>query len=262
MGISQRRIAVCAHRKAQEIVDFISKHNGIPYVEEIIKIEEMPQEDIYKQIKYALDLKPNYYLFTTSEGSKRIFQISKNKGIFKSLLNSMLENTVVARGYKTRKTLLDEGFDSFHSIKDTNDFKNIVSDLEEKTVFIQMYGEDLVELENFITEKGGKVIKLWSYKYKPDIEKLDAFIYKLINGFYDVVIFTFAYQVKSLFERAKEIGLYRNLTHKLNSGVIVVSVGHITTEALYQNDVFKVIFPERERLYFALKEILKVFENG
>ena len=44
------------------------------------------------------------------------------------------------------------------------------------------------------------------------MERMDAFIEKLLNGFYDGVLFASAFQVRWLFARAKVRGLNKELS--------------------------------------------------
>lgn len=176
----------------------------------------------------------------------------------------MLKGTILARGYKTRKVLLKYGFEGFRTVESSGEFIGFLKEEEVKgkVVFIQMYGEELPALERHMLEAGGKVLKVWVYRYVPDMERMDAFIEKLLNGFYDGVLFTSAFQVRWLFARAKERGLNKELSKRMNKELTTVSVGRTTAKALFENGVIRVFIPERERLSLAIKELIRAFEDG
>ena len=94
------------------------------------------------------------------------------------------------------------------------------------------------------------------------MERMDAFIEKLLNGFYVGVLFTSAFQVRWLFARAKERDLNKELSKTMSKELTTVSVGRTTAKALFENGVIRVFIPERERLSLAIKELIKAFEDG
>lgn len=264
MSLKGKRIAICATRKALDITEKIINLGGRPFVEDIVRIEYVPEEEVRDALIESLSLKPHFFLFTTGEGTERVFQVAQKYGLFEPLRENMLKGTILARGYKTRKVLLKYGFEGFRTVESSGEFIGFLKEEEVKgkVVFIQMYGEELPALERHMLEAGGKVLKVWVYRYVPDMERMDAFIEKLLNGFYDGVLFTSAFQVRWLFARAKERGLNKELSKRMNKELTTVSVGRTTAKALFENGVIRVFIPERERLSLAIKELIRAFEDG
>lgn len=264
MKLTNKKIALCATRKIEDMINVITKLGAQAYVEDIVRIVVLSENEIIENIKRAIEESPNIFYFTTGEGANLILKILEIFGIREHLLNPMYKSRVFIRGYKTKSVLLHCGFKHFQEVDST---KSLIKTLENEDilnakVFVQMYGEDLPELENFLNSKGAKMLKVWVYKYKADLEKVDAFIEKILNRFYDGLFFTSAYQVDYIFNRAREIGLKEELTKFLNESLIVVAIGNTTTQRLYENKVIRVYYPEKERLPFAIKEIEKAFENA
>ena len=83
-----------------------------------------------------------------------------------------------------------------------------------------------------------------------------------MEGHYHAVLFTSAYQVEYIFERAKERKVAKELSKALNRNVIACAVGKTTAEKLFHKGVSRVFYPEKERLSFALDELERAFENG
>lgn len=257
-----KRVGICATRRAEDIVDYIAQHGGIPVLEDLVRIEYLPEEEVHKSIEKAVLFKPSYFLFTTGEGAKRLFQIAREMGDFEEIKDLILSGSILARGYKTRKILLEEGFKDFQTLDHTKDFIRLLKPLEGRYVLLQMYGEEVPELEKHILKGGGVLLKVWVYRYVPDEEKIDAFIDRLLKDYYHAVIFTSAFQVKTLFQRAKKKELNRKLAQRMNNGVLILSVGRTTAKALFEEEVLRVLFPQKERLSLALKELEKAFRNG
>lgn len=257
-----KRIGICATRRAEDIAEYIAQHGGIPVLEDLVRIEYLPEEEVNRSLENALLLKPSYFLFTTGEGAKRVFQIARKREDFKEIKDLMLKGRIFARGYKTRKVLLEESFKDFQTVDHTRDFISLLEPIEGRCVFVQMYGEEIPELEKHILKGGGVLLKVWVYRYIPDEEKIDAFIDRFLKDHYHAVIFTSAFQVKNLFQRAKERELNRKLAQKMTNNVLILAVGRTTAKALFEEGVLRVLFPQKERLILALKELEKAFGNG
>lgn len=263
MSLKGKSIAVCATRKAEEIVERIIQMGGVPYVEDIVRMEYVPEQEVYEALERTLHEKPSYFIFTTGEGAERIFEIAEQYGLLQNLNNLLSQAHIIARGYKARGVLAKRGYNPLFLESISEILKSLrKANITGKTLFIQMFGEDLPELEKYTLEKGGYLIKVWVYKYVPNNEKIDVFIDKILTGFYHAVLFTSAFQVRYLYKRAKEIGLHSELSKIMNRKLLPVAIGNTTAKALFENGVLRVLIPEKERLSFAVKELERAFENG
>lgn len=264
MSLMGKRVAICATRKALDIAEKVHQVGGKPFVEDIVRLEYLSEEEIRDKLLEALSLKPELFLFTTGEGAERVFEVALRYGVFDTLRERILGGRLLVRGYKTRKTLIKYGFKNFQTVESTEDLKEFLKpeEIKEKVAFLQMYGEEIPSLEGYILDNEGRLIKVWVYKYAPDIKRMDAFIEKVLKGFYHAVLFTSAFQVKHLFARAKEVGLHREISKRMSEELITVAVGYTTAKALFENGVIRILVPEKERLTLALKKLVKAFEDG
>ncbi|MFN3978471.1 uroporphyrinogen-III synthase [Sulfurihydrogenibium azorense] len=264
MQLKDKRIALCITRRVEKAIESIVKLGGKPYVEDVVKIVALPDEVIKENIKNALFEAPEIFYFTTGEGTDILLKKSKEIGLYEPLLSLMEKGKVFARGYKVRARLINYGFKNFQSVESTRAFMNMLKDIEisNTKILVQMYGEEMHELEEFLNNKGAKMLKLWLYKYEIDTERLDAFIRKILKGFYHAVLFISAYQLEYIFKRAKEKNLGKELSNSLNNKVFTIAVGRKTAEKLFENGVLRVYYPEKERLTYALRELEKAFKNG
>lgn len=264
MSLKGKQIAVVATRRALEVIEKITRLGAKPTVEELVSIEPVPEEETIRNLKEALTAKPCICFFTTGEGTKLLFERARSADLHQELAEILRREIVIVRGYKTRAELLRRGFVNFSMVESTEGIKGALSgiDLKGGSVMVQLYGEDLPNLEEWLRNRGAELLKVWTYHYTENPEKMQGFMQKLMQGFYHAVLFTTAYQVSSLFKRAKEIGLHRELTGIMNREVFVLAVGRITAKRLFENGVLRVFYPEKERLSYAIRELQRVFEDG
>jgi len=264
MVLKNKRIAVCATRRAESVIERVVRLGGKAYLEDAVKMVYLPEDLILNNIKRAIEEEPEIFYFTTGDGVEVIMEKIKEGGIYELFMNLMSKGKVFARGYKVRGKLISYGFKNFQSVESTKGFINVLKSVEiaGRKVFVQMYGQDMPELESFLEKANARMLKVWIYRYETDTEKLDAFIDKLLEGFYHAVLFTSAYQVEYIFERAKERKVAKELRKALNRKVIACAVGKTTAEKLFHRGVLRVFYPEKERLSFALDELERAFENG
>ena len=82
MSLIGKRIAICASRKALDITEKIINLGGRPFVEDIVRIEYEPEEEVRDALIESLSLKPHFFLFTTGEGTERVVQVAQKYGLF------------------------------------------------------------------------------------------------------------------------------------------------------------------------------------
>ena len=164
MSLKGKRIAICASRKALDITEKIINLGGRPFVEDIVRIEYVPEEEVRDALIESLSLKPHFFLFTTGEGTERVFQVAQKYGLFEPLRENMLKGTILARGYKTRKVLLKYGFEGVRTVESSGE---CIGFLKEEEVIEYLY--DLYEVFNFeITFLANIPEELWR-----EVERLD-----------------------------------------------------------------------------------------
>lgn len=264
MSLRGRRIGVVATRKALEAVEKITQLGGKALVEDIVKMEQVREEETTYDLKLALKEKPEVFVFTTGEGAKLLFERAKTCGLYEELTELMEAGLLIVRGYKTRAELSRRSFSGFQTVETTEGIVKILKEeeLKGKAVLLQLYGEDIPTIENLLTEKSARLFKVWTYRYVLETEKIDGFIDRLLTSYYHGILFTSAYQVSYLFKRAKERGIHRELTTVMNKELFVFAVGKTTARRLFENGVLRVYYPEKERLTYAIDELQRVFEDG
>jgi Uroporphyrinogen-III synthase len=194
--VKDKRVAICATRRADDIARKVLELGFEPFIEDVVIMEKLPEDVMAENIKKALEQEPDVFYFTTGEGTQLILQKAKELNLDKRLKVLMGYGKVFVRGYKAKGVLLSEGFKNFIYVESTHDLIEKLKDanISNLKVFIQMYGEKLPDLEAFLLSKGAFVLEVWVYKYQMNLTKMDAFIERLMDGFYSAVLFTSAYQ--------------------------------------------------------------------
>lgn len=249
----KKRAALCGSRKKEEFLKMMAETDIEAYVEEVVTIEYLPEEEVTKKLEEVLSSKPSHFLFTTGEGVQRLFQVAEEYGVLPHLLQLLKNCVILCRGYKTRGVLLRYGLSIAAYSESTSHLLNTLKD--DVKIAVQPYGEEIEELK-------GRAFVLPVYRYKMDTNRMDAFIEKLLKGFYHGVLFTSPYQVRYTFARARDIGMEGYLANVMTDRVLVVAVGHMTAEELYKAGVFRVLKPPKERFPLAVRELLKGLDRG
>lgn len=264
MGLKNKRIAIVATRRAEELIEKITAMGGKPVMEDFVVIQPVQEEETIESLRGCLSSNPEIFMFTTGEGAKLLFDRAEAGGLFQTLVERMRKGLVIARGYKVRGELIKRGFSGFMTVESIEDVNEILEgkELKGKVVLLQVYGEDVPSLIRRLEERCARVFRIWTYRYVEYREKTDNFIDRLISGFYHGVIFTSAYQVSHLFRRAKERNLQNELSMSFNKKIFVFAVGKTTAKKLFENGVLRVYYPEKERLSRTVEELKRVFENG
>lgn len=93
--------------------------------------------------------------------------------------------------------------------------------------------------------------------YSARAGELDKLLIEIIEGKIDAVAFTSAPQFRFLSQFAREEGKLEEMLKSFEDKVLAVSVGRITSEALKEEGVQRIIMPEHERMGSMIVELGK-----
>jgi uroporphyrinogen-III synthase len=134
-------------------------------------------------------------------------------------------------------------------------------ELSDKHVFVQEYGDENQELTQALRAKCRKLsrVPIYAWKLPDDQTPLELAIDQLVSGQADVVCFTSAQQIRHLFQVADRLGTREPLRQALLSGVLVASIGPITTEAIEAHGGRVTIVPEHPKMGHLIKAIAEYY---
>jgi uroporphyrinogen-III synthase len=137
-------------------------------------------------------------------------------------------------------------------------------DLKDRRVGVQLYGTPNPQLVAALQSRGAKVVPLQVYAYgaAADPSSVKALITKIVNREIQVLTFTSAPQVRMLFEIASQLGISTDLEQGLNNGVVIASIGEVTSRALQEHGLVPAIVPEQPRMKPMAQAVADYFAGG
>ncbi|MEH6858611.1 uroporphyrinogen-III synthase, partial [Priestia megaterium] len=131
-----------------------------------------------------------------------------------------------------------------------------------KKVMVQLHGEKAPRLIKFLEDRGAHVFKVLPYQHiAPNSEIVKKLCNELMNNEIDAVCFTTTIQVRSLFDFAKEHDYYQEIRQVFKEQVVAVAVGKVTAEALKEEEIQRIIVPEKERMGAMIIELSRFYAN-
>jgi len=199
----------------------------------------------------------DYFIGITGMGVKAMLQATELLDSKDVLVKHLQGATLAVRGYKTVKALRE--LDLVPSVQDDDgSVEGLVRplkdfDLRGKRVVIQLHGESLADsmpsLRDLLESQGASYTEIPLYHYSPPSDELVLnLLAKMETGSITDVAFTSKTQVKFLFEIAERLGKFEHLQKLFSTEVTAVSVGHMTSGALQDNGVERIVAPEQERM--------------
>lgn len=148
--------------------------------------------------------------------------------------------TVVVRGPKPLPVLKEWGIHLDHRAPEPNTWHEVTTILKQaqvplagRLVLVQEYGAPTPELYDWLRAEGATVepIPVYNWELPLDVAPLEAAIRRIVEGGFDLLMFTSAQQVRNVLEVARQLGLEK----PFRSGVartLIASIGPTTTETL------------------------------
>ncbi|WP_332634027.1 uroporphyrinogen-III synthase [Halalkalibacter flavus] len=266
-GLNGKKIVLAASRKTEEMSTLIEKQNGAPLVRSlqgtVFKADDQVKEDLQKIVKKQFD----WIIFTTGIGTNALLELADELKLKGSFMNVVNDAKIASRGYKTVAALKKIGVTP--DVKDDDGtIKGLIQSLEGidfkgKQVMVQLHGENAPALINYLEESGAEVMKVLPYQHvDPNFDTVEQLCQELFRSEIDAVCFTAAIQVRSFFKYVKEKQYLEQVLEAFRSNVLAVAVGKVTTEALNEEGIDRVVAPELERMGAMIVEMTRYFERN
>lgn len=266
-GLANKHVAVAASRKTEEMIEIIERQGGTAAVRSL-QGTVFPAEDALKpSIEEIFSSKPDWYIFTTGIGVKSLMKAAEEMGEKEMFTKHLKQADVAVRGYKTFNAMKELGV--VPAVRDddgtTRGLMRELSgeDLKQKNVMVQLHGVRSPVLYDFLKEKGAAhVQEVLPYQHvEPDSQTVQLLCTELKNGTYQAVCFTTAIQVHSLFRFAEKYQWAEDIRAVFADQTTAVSVGKVTTEALHEEGIDKIVAPENERMGAMIVALSKHMEE-
>jgi uroporphyrinogen-III synthase len=262
-------VAITEHRFTKEFSALFERLGAQVYACPLL--EEKPVEnrdEVQKFIRLVVSGRLNMMIFLTGVGARFLVAEAESMGLKEEFLQALERLTIVVRGPKPVAALRQFGV-RVDVIPETPTTDGVIAalkarDLDGGRVGVQLYGTPNPHLVSALAERGAKVeaVQVYSYGAAADASSVEALIRKISNKEVHVVTFTSAPQVRMLFEVASQLGLSAELEQSLRGGVLIASIGEVTTRSLAERGLAPAITPPHPKMGSLAQAVAEYFEKG
>ena len=230
-------------RRAREIAKLIENLGGAPMVAPSVR--EVALDSNHEALEFARNLaagRVDMVIFTTGVGVKAIASAIESVCSREELARRLNEVVVVARGPKPTAALRELGVRASLTVPEPNTWRDLLALLDQsrdsfpvagRRVAVQEYGVSNPELSAGLTDRGAIVslVNVYQWALPEDLGPLERAIDSIIGGSVHVLLVASSVQIRHLFEVADRMQKAQTL-HEALSGVVITSVGPLTSEEL------------------------------
>ncbi len=264
-ALANKKIVICASRKIEEMSSLIAKQGGIP-ISRPAQGTIFFNEELKQQLHQIVNEKNDWFIFTTGIGVETLMKTADEWGMKESLLEAIRQAHVAVRGYKTMNVLRTYGV-SPNITADDGTTQGLICALEgvgwkNKNVVVQLYGDSIPSLQQFLVKQGALYKEVWPYLHTPPTsDVMKQLVEEIISRSVQAVCFTSAIQVRFFFSFVNKWGNLQEVKQAFAEDVVAVAVGKVTKEALHEEGIVRVIAPDHERMGAMIVELAKYFEK-
>lgn len=250
-----RTVAITEHRFENEFRTLVERHGATviscPLLEER-PVGNHPELGRFLDHLIAGDL--DTMVFFTGVGVRFMAAAAGSRGRLDAFVAALDRLRVAARGPKPRAALRELGRgvdlapDPPTSAGLLDMFRGV--GVRGERIGVQLYGRPNPDFIAGLEAEGAIVTTVHVYDYAPasDRERVLGFIRTLLDADVDVVTFTSAPQVGSLFEAAESAGFSDALAARLNGPIAVAVIGEVAESALARRGIHARIRPRAPKM--------------
>jgi uroporphyrinogen-III synthase len=262
-------VGILEHRFTSEFSTLFEKLGAT--VHACPMLEEKPVEnpgELRSFIRQILDGRIDLMIFLTGVGARFLITEAESMGVKDEFLKALQALTVVVRGPKPVNTLRQFGLraDVTPQHPTTEGVVEALQshDLNGRRVGVQLYGTPNPQLVSALEARGATVtpVQVYAYGAAADSGAVSDLISRILAGEIQVVAFTSAPQVHMLFDFASQLGTAAPLTRALQTGVIVASIGEVTSRALQDKGITPKIVPLQSKMGALVQAVRDFFTSG
>jgi uroporphyrinogen-III synthase len=246
-------VALAGPRKAEEMAKLVENMGGTALHRPAQGTTFLDDAALRDGLIAWTNQPPDLAVLTTGMGLDALFEMATKLELEGRFLEVLSASPIAARGYKTVNALKKRGLEPVVRDDDGSSAGLIRGlqdwDLQGKRVMLQLHGETAPQLVGWLEQAGATVGCVQPYRYtEPEPGALALLLTEITEGQVDAVAFTSAPQFRFLAQHAREQGRLEALIQALEDKVLAVSVGRLTSEALKEEGVKRIVMPEHERM--------------
>ncbi|MDQ0192277.1 uroporphyrinogen-III synthase [Paenibacillus wynnii] len=246
-------VALAGPRKSEEMAKLVHNMGGTALHRPAQGTVFLDDEELRKGLDSWIQHPPDWSILTTGMGLDALFEKAEGAGNAERFLEVLSRSQIAARGYKTVNALKKRGLVPVVRDDDgstTGLIRGLQSfDMKGKEVVLQLHGDPSPRLVSWLDEVGATTRQILPYRHTPPQPgELERLLTEILEGGIDVVAFTSAPQFRFLAEYARSQGNLAGMLEAFEEKVIALSVGRITSEALKEEGIQRIVAPEHERM--------------
>ena len=269
MTLDGLTVAAFESRMATEIARQIEHHGGRSLVAPVLR--EVPLEDNSAAQELGAQLlagRIDLVIFMTGIGTTALFDLLRARYPWTSILDSLKNVTLIARGPKPVAALKAAGLQAAVTVPEPNTWVDLVSALDKhcpvkgRRVAVQEYGVTNPDLVNALEQRGAEVFAVPIYKWTlpEDLGPIRHALNEIIAGRVKVILITNAAQVDHVMrvlEQDGKVQQFRDVLPKM----AVASIGPTASERLRHHGWPVDFEPSHSKMGILVKEVSEVASN-
>ncbi|RAP74086.1 uroporphyrinogen-III synthase [Paenibacillus montanisoli] len=262
-----RRIAVTGPRKADELSKMIAKFGGAAVLRPAQGTVFLDDSRVGGQLGRLIARPADWLVLTTGVGTEALLQTAERLGLAERFVHALGAMRIASRGYKTVNVLRKLGISP--EVRDddgtTAGLLRAMSahDLYGRSVALQLYGDPAPRLIGELAGRGALCEELLPYRHiPPQGDIVETLIDEIVSGQVDAVALTSTVQARYVMGIAAKLGKLDAVRAAFADRVLAVAVGKVTAEAMHEEGVERVLFPEEERMGSMVVAMSKYFGGG
>jgi uroporphyrinogen-III synthase len=265
-GLEGKRVVIAGSRKTEEMSAIIEKQGGIPIVRPMQGTVFLAEKEVEEDLRQVVDAGADWVILTTGIGTETLLDQAGKIGIRQPLFEILREAKVAARGYKTLGALKKLEISPV-AVDDDGTTQGLIHALKSfdfagQRVVVQLHGEPVPRLVQFLEEKGATVHQILPYRHiPPETGTVETLCREIAEGSLDAVCFTTAVQVRNLFEYARANGMDSQIREAFENDTLAAAVGKVTAEALREEGVNRILTSQSERMGAMIVELAQHYEG-
>lgn len=261
-GFQGLHIAAFESRMASEMTRLIERYGGRTSV--VPALRELPLSDQSAALRFGARLTTrgvDILILLTGIGTTALFDVLKSRHEWPTLLESLKQTALVARGPKPAAALKTLGLRPTLTVPEPNTWVDVVSTLDEYrpvkglTVAVQEYGASNPDLLDALQRRGAEVLPVPIYKWAlpENLAPLRQVLDQIIAGQVSGILITNAAQVDHVMQVLEQDGKLNAFRAALKK-IVVASIGPTASERLRHHDWPVDLEPSHPKMGILVKE--------
>lgn len=262
--LAGKKVALLGSRKIEDISKLVENQGGVAVSRPAQGTSLLKDEKLQGHVEMLTECSFDWIIFTTGIGVETIFQTALEMNKSDALISSLQKANIAARGYKTANML--KKLNIIPAVRD--DDGSMAGLLRELSAYplkgmkvaLQLHGDPAPLLKQWLEDNQADYEEILPYTHIPPEEKvMSLLLSEILDGKLDSVFFTSTPQVRNLFSFARQKNTEEQLKTCFSEKTVALSVGKVTAQALYEEGIIRVIFPEVERIGSAVIELARFY---